>query len=75
MRDRRPRRKITALKLVRFIGYERDALHAFGAHRVCDRVYGYRAVYRLTAGHCYSVVVKNLEGDVGVRRDGLANRE
>ncbi len=68
-------RKVAGLESLRFIRNDRDSLDTFGANGVRDPGDGERAVDRLPAGHRDRVVVKDLEGDVGARRDRLPDRE
>ena len=56
------------------IRHQRDPRHTLGAHGMRDRLHADRAVDRLTTGHGDCVVEQDLVGDVGLRRDRLADR-
>ncbi len=74
MGDRRARRKVFCIELLRLVRQQRNALYALGADRMRDCRYGYRSVHGLATRHRDGIVEKDLEGDVGTGSNGLAYR-
>ncbi len=60
--------------LLRFVADHNDSPRALRVHLPRDPVHGQRPVHGLTSGHGDGVVVKDLEGDVGVGRDSGSDR-
>ena len=68
-------RELGARIFLGLIGDDSDAIDAFGTHLAGDQRHAEPAVMRLAASHGDGIVIEDLVGDVGIRRERRADGE
>ncbi len=69
------REVLTTRVLVRLVGNQRDALHAFVEHLTAQLIDAQHAVDRLATGHGHRIVVENLVSNVDLGRHCRTQRQ